>query len=144
MFYLFLQPKRIELDTRRLWPPVTFCCFTHNLTSVTYQGPTTGGGQEASVPRGVMLFATTSIPRQAAAFYWELELCLIAEGSDVASVAMGYSFVPPNQQEERQQAWQYPHETCLIRRLVVVLSATAAYSSVCVHVCVCVCVFVCL
>ena len=127
---------------------MTSCCFTHNLTSVTYQGPTVVGGQEALAPRGVLLFATTSIPPQASAFYWELELCLLAESSDAVSVAMGYSPIPPQQQGEGQQSWQYPHDTCLMRRsafcsVVCGLIFTSMCVCVSVWVCMCVCLYGC-
>ena len=67
------QPKVITLDVTREWPPVTSCAFSHNLTSLSYQGPSVaatasaaGSGDGAreivSQPKGVMLFANIGIP----------------------------------------------------------------------------------
>ena len=67
------QPKSVKLDLTRLWPPVTSCSFTHQLTSVAYQGPTattpstggSGAGQDtSSQPKGVIICANTAIPAQ--------------------------------------------------------------------------------
>ena len=69
------QPKSIQLDIVRPWPPVTSCSFTHKLTSVTYQGPTAstaapvtssgnGGSQDTPQPKGVIVYANTAIPSQ--------------------------------------------------------------------------------
>ena len=139
-----LQPKRIHLDLIRQWPPVTSCSFTHNLTSVCYQGPTTSAGtgtqETSSQPKGVMVYANSSIPAQvggachfclvlgrfmntihidpsvqAPSFYWELEVCHLGDSSsDAAHIAMGYS--PEPQKPANDQPWAYPQETCLIRR----------------------------
>lgn len=68
-----LQPKRIQLDVTRQWPPVTSCCFTHQLTSVAYQGPTaitpTAGSNStaqdsSSHPKGVVIYGNIAIPAQ--------------------------------------------------------------------------------
>ena len=71
-----LQPKLIQLDLSRGWPPVGSCCFTNNLTCVTYQGSThlsqssssQNDGQDAShKPKGVILYANSAIPAQVSA-----------------------------------------------------------------------------
>ena len=70
------QPKLVQIDLKRPWPPVAACCFTHNLTCVTYQGSASsaqastaaaGNGQDpvaASKPKGVVLYANFAIPSQ--------------------------------------------------------------------------------
>ena len=76
---LFPQPKRVHLDLYRPWPAVTSCSFSHQLSSVTYQGPTTSaappppspssppsqdGAAVHSQPKGVVIYANSSISPQ--------------------------------------------------------------------------------
>ena len=80
----YTQPKVYMLDVTREWPPVTSCAFTHNLTSLSYQGPSAattasssstppagsgdGSPEVVSQPKGVMLFANMGIPSYVSPF----------------------------------------------------------------------------
>ena len=65
----------MKLDITRVWPPVTSCSFTHQLTCVRYQGPTgsaphtpsslsNGDAPASNQPKGVIVYSNTPIPSQ--------------------------------------------------------------------------------
>lgn len=66
------QPKCVQLDLQRTWPPVCGCCFMHNLSSITFQGstvtpqPVASGNQDSAPakPKGVIVYANSAIPAQ--------------------------------------------------------------------------------
>ena len=63
------QRKRFHMDISRSWPPVSYCSFSHHLTSLVYQGATTstigGGASEGegqNKPKGVFIITNNPIP----------------------------------------------------------------------------------
>lgn len=63
-----LQPKLVQLDLLRPWPPVLGCCFMHNLSSITFQGsvavPQPSEDSAPAKPKGVIIYANSAIPAQ--------------------------------------------------------------------------------
>ena len=55
------QAKEITWDTKRTFPPLRSCLFSHSVTAVTFLGdPSVGSG----LPRGTIVYSTQAIPNQ--------------------------------------------------------------------------------
>uniref|UniRef100_A0A1X7UQ08 HECT domain-containing protein n=1 Tax=Amphimedon queenslandica TaxID=400682 RepID=A0A1X7UQ08_AMPQE len=114
-----IERKRFFLDITRQWPPVTHSSFSHNLTWLVYQGPTTSGGGGADAdrqdkPKGVFIVTNNPIPNHAPSFYYEVEVVQLDSGT--SSPHLSFGLCPsPEKPSDNEGAWSYPQETCLFR-----------------------------
>jgi hypothetical protein len=115
-----VERKKFHFDVTCSWPILSYCSFSHNMSTLVYQGQTTftGGNadeeeEQTNKPKGAFVLTNAPIPSHAPSFYWEIELIQLDSGSTLPHLAFGYCQKPVKLPDN--EVWFYPEETCLLR-----------------------------
>ena len=111
LLLFFLQTRDITWDTRRAFPPVRACLFSHALGGVTFFGDPSAG---SVLPRGVIVYASSAISLHASAFYWELQVCCLGDAQEESGPFISCGFMPAA--ERKDSGWVQPVGTCLFHK----------------------------
>ena len=117
--FVWFQLKEVTWDTRRAYPPVRACLFSHHMTGITFlSDPSAGSG----LPRGTIVYASQPIPAQV---------------SSALSACAAHTRAGEQRPIARVQANHGPHQvlSCLVMSAAPQLNVHSFKVLVCISVC---------